>query len=87
MKGSCLLELSGFNFPPAGIRELFNAADLHHDGVIEYDDFVPVATEILKSQTGMKAKKRVHLFARLHQRRKQPCQALVMSLLLCFRIT
>ena len=46
MKGSCLLELFGFNFPPAAIRELFNAADLHHDGVIEYDEFVPVATEV-----------------------------------------
>ena len=46
MKGSCLLELVGFNFPPAAIRELFNAADLHHDGVIEYDEFVPVATEV-----------------------------------------
>ena len=54
MKGSCLLELSGFNFPPAAIRELFSAAVLHHDDVIEYDEFVPVA-EILKSQTGMKA--------------------------------
>ena len=32
------------------------AVDLHHDDVIEYDEFVPVATEILKSQTGMKAK-------------------------------
>ena len=46
MKGSCLLELVGFNFPAAAIRELFNAADLHHDGVIEYDEFVPVATEV-----------------------------------------
>ena len=46
MKGSCLLELFGFNFPPAAIRELFNAADLLHDGVIEYDEFVPVATEV-----------------------------------------
>ena len=49
MKGSCLLELFGFNFPPAAIRELINAADLHHDGVIEYDEFVPVATKILNA--------------------------------------
>ena len=46
MKGSCLLELFGFNLSPAAIRELFNAADLHHDGVIEYGEFVPVATEV-----------------------------------------
>ena len=56
MKGSCLLELVGFNFPPAAIRELFNAADLHHDGVIEYDEFVSSCLWQLKSQTGMNAK-------------------------------
>ena len=29
-----------------------NAADVNHDGVIEHDEFVPVAMEILKSQNG-----------------------------------
>merc|ERR1711959_841139 len=47
-----LLELSGFNFPPATVRKLLNAADVNRDGVIEYDEFVPVALEILKSQGG-----------------------------------
>merc|ERR1711871_433403 len=45
-----LLELSGFNFPPATVRKLLNAADVNKDGVIEYDEFVPVALEILKAQ-------------------------------------
>ena len=46
-----LLELSGFNFPPrpATNRELLNTAHMNHDGVIEYDEFVPVATEILNA--------------------------------------
>jgi len=47
-----LLELSGFNFPPATVRKLLNAADVNRDGVIEYDEFVPVAMEILKAKTG-----------------------------------
>jgi len=50
-----LLELSGFNFPPATVRKLLNAADVNHDGVIEYDEFVPVALEILKAQKGAAA--------------------------------
>ena len=29
-----------------------NAADANHDGVIEYDEFVLVAMEILRSQNG-----------------------------------
>jgi len=51
-----LLELSGFNFPPATVRKLLNAADVNKDGVIEYDEFVPVALEILKAQAGTAAR-------------------------------
>ena len=42
-----LLELSGFNFPPATIRKLLNAADVNHDGVIEYDEFIPAMKAII----------------------------------------
>ena len=45
-----LLELSGFNFSKAQIRQLLSMADVNHDGVIEYDEFIPVALEILKAQ-------------------------------------
>jgi hypothetical protein len=51
-----LLELSGFNFDKVTVRRLLNSADVNHDGVIEYDEFVPVALEILKSKVAARAK-------------------------------
>ena len=41
-----LLEMSGFNLSATNIAKLMDAADVNHDGVIEYDEFVPVATEV-----------------------------------------
>ena len=46
------LALSTFNFHKDTMNKLLNAANVNEDGVIEYDDFVPVAVEILKSKVG-----------------------------------
>jgi len=51
-----LLRLSGFNFDAATLRNLTAAADVNHDGVIEYDEFIPVALEILRMKTGTEVK-------------------------------
>ena len=44
-----LLQLCGFDLSGAEIAEFVNAADTNHDGVIEYSEFVPVATKMLQS--------------------------------------
>jgi len=43
-----LLEMSGFNLSATNIAKLMHAADVNHDGVIEYDEFIPVALAMLK---------------------------------------
>jgi Ca2+-binding EF-hand superfamily protein len=45
-----LLELSGFNFSPAEVKAVVSAADTNRDGVIDYEEFVPLAIEILNSR-------------------------------------
>jgi Ca2+-binding EF-hand superfamily protein len=51
---SRLLELSGFNLAPSQVAAIVDEADVNKDGVIEYDEFVPVAIGILqaRSRTG-----------------------------------
>jgi Ca2+-binding EF-hand superfamily protein len=48
---SRLLELSGFNLTPSQVGEIAAAADVNHDGVISYEEFIPVATQIMKART------------------------------------
>merc|ERR1719238_2045310 len=43
-----LLELSGFNFSKAQVRQLLSQADVNNDGVIEYDEFIPVALALMQ---------------------------------------
>jgi len=45
-----LLELSGFSFTPSQIEDLMSQADVNRDGVIEYDEFIPVAMDILRAR-------------------------------------
>ena len=40
-----MLHRSGLNFPPKVVLDLFVTADTNHDGVIEYDEFVPVSAQ------------------------------------------
>jgi len=47
---SRLLELSGFNFDKSHVSELVAAADTNQNGVIEYDEFIPVAMDILRGR-------------------------------------
>ena len=51
-----LLEMSGFNLSATNIAKLMDAADVNHDGVIAYDEFIPVALAMLeeskKKQSG-----------------------------------
>ena len=46
-----LLQLCGFDLSEAEIAEFVNAADTNHGGVIEYSEFVPVATKMLQPPT------------------------------------
>jgi len=45
-----LLQLSGFSFSGNQIRDLVDAADTNRDGVIQYDEFIPVAMSLLSAQ-------------------------------------
>jgi Ca2+-binding EF-hand superfamily protein len=45
-----LLQLSGFNISNETVNEIVAEADTNHNGVIEYEEFVPVAMSILKAQ-------------------------------------
>merc|ERR1711871_910604 len=47
---SRLLDLSGFNLSPSQVAAIVDAADVNHDGVIEYDEFVPVAIGMLQAR-------------------------------------
>ena len=49
-----LLKKSGLNFSPQKIMRVMAASDTNDDGVIQYDEFVPVATKMLKSKKGSK---------------------------------
>merc|ERR1711966_506175 len=53
-----LLELCGFDLSAKEIEDFVSAADTNHDGVIEYDEFVPVATKMLKSKKKKMNKRR-----------------------------
>jgi len=44
---SVLLQLTGFNFDMADMTELISEADVNHDGVIEYSEFVPMMLKCL----------------------------------------
>jgi Ca2+-binding EF-hand superfamily protein len=45
-----LLELSGFAFSAEQVRSLLNQADTNQNGVIEYEEFIPVAMSLLSAQ-------------------------------------
>jgi Ca2+-binding EF-hand superfamily protein len=45
-----LLKLSGFNLSPAEVNKLVAMADTNHDGVIEYEEFIPVALGLLQAE-------------------------------------
>ena len=53
-----LLGLCGFNLSDEQVAELVQSADVNGDGVIEYDEFAPVAAQLLKAQDGDKADKK-----------------------------
>jgi len=42
-----LLGLSGFNFSRDTVAQIMSRADVNHDGVIEYNEFIPMAMEII----------------------------------------
>ena len=44
-----LLGLCGFALSAEEIAQFVSEADTNHDGVIEYDEFVPVATKMLQA--------------------------------------
>ena len=44
-----LLGLCGFKLSAEEIAQFVSEADTNHDGVIEYDEFVPVATKMLQA--------------------------------------
>ena len=52
-----LLELCGFNLSTEEIAQFVSAADTNHNGVIEYSEFVPVASKMLQSQKGAEVRK------------------------------
>eukprot|EP00658_Telonema_sp_P-2_P040695 TRINITY_DN2909_c0_g1_i2.p1 TRINITY_DN2909_c0_g1~~TRINITY_DN2909_c0_g1_i2.p1 ORF type:complete len:369 (+),score=76.11 TRINITY_DN2909_c0_g1_i2:3-1109(+) len=45
-----LLRKSGFKFDNVTIRRIMNAVDTNHDGVIQYDEFVPAIISLLRHQ-------------------------------------
>ena len=44
-----LLCMSGLGLPPAMILDMFQSADVNHDGVIEYQEFVPAMRDCILS--------------------------------------
>jgi len=46
-----LLRKSGFDFDDSTIGEIMDAADVNHDGVIEYDEFVPAIMAMVGGKT------------------------------------
>ena len=51
-----LLQLCGFALSAEEIAQFVSEADTNHDGVIEYDEFVPVATKMLQATAPNKKK-------------------------------
>merc|ERR1712166_122346 len=49
---TALLEMCGFELSAEEIAQFVSAADANHDGVIEYEEFLPVASKMLKAQKG-----------------------------------
>ena len=49
---TALLEMCGFELSAEEIAQFVSAADTNHDGVIEYEEFLPVASKMLQSQKG-----------------------------------
>jgi len=47
-----LLRKSGFKFDNATIRRIMNVVDTNHDGVIQYEEFVPAIITLLGSKEG-----------------------------------
>jgi len=47
-----LLEVSGFPFSADMVGEIMNAADVNHDGVLSYEEFVPVMLRLLEVAPG-----------------------------------
>merc|ERR1711907_532200 len=47
-----LLRKSGFKFDNATIKRIMDVVDTNHDGVIEYDEFVPAILSLLKYRRG-----------------------------------
>ena len=45
-----LLQLCGFALSAEEIAQFVSEADTNHDGVIEYSEFVPVATKMLQAK-------------------------------------
>jgi len=45
-----LLNRSGFNFPPHLILRMVRDADLNEDGVIQFEEFVPVMLDLIQKQ-------------------------------------
>jgi len=45
-----LLRKSGFKFDDATIHRIMNVVDTNHDGVIQYDEFVPAIMALLRSK-------------------------------------
>merc|ERR1712195_277484 len=44
-----LLQRSGFKFDTATVRQIMATADTNHDGLIDYEEFVPAIMSLLKS--------------------------------------
>ena len=51
-----LLQMCGFELSAEEIAQFVTEADANQDGVIEYEEFVPVASKMLKAQKGAKVR-------------------------------
>ena len=47
-----VFKLCGFNLTPNQIKEVVEKADVNGDGVIDYKEFVPIATQLLRRGEG-----------------------------------
>jgi len=45
-----LMSMSGFNFSPSTVKKMMDSADVNHDGVIEWKEFLPLALELSRTQ-------------------------------------